>query len=308
MAKQHDTGPDGIAVVDKPYGISSNGVVGRVRRALGTRKVGHAGTLDPMATGVLVFGVGKGTKLLHYLVGADKSYTATIRLGYATDTDDAMGEVTTWASHELPKPADIHAVIPDFTGPIMQRPSTVSAIKVDGKRAYARARAGEEFELPERPVTIYEYQISKIVPADVDGRPVLDLTAQVRCSTGTYIRALARDLGERFGVGGHLTTLRRTQVGEFNLDQACQPEGQIPLLGLGEVARSIMPHVVLDPTDCAQLHNGRFLDRAGTPEEPVAACDEHGELVAIVKQTKKHLRPVTVFHTAATHNSGDNPQ
>lgn len=293
--------PHGIAVVDKPSGISSNGVVGRVRWALGTKKVGHAGTLDPMATGVLVFGVGKGTKLLTYLTGADKEYQATIRLGAATETDDAMGEHYRWATGTLPTDQDISAGIANLTGAIDQRPSTISAIKVDGKRAYARARNGEDITLAARPVTIHRFDLLDITPATVQGHDVLDVSVIVECSTGTYIRALARDLGDALGVGGHLTALRRTRVGPFTIDQACPAGDHIRLLGLGQVAQQLLPTEVLTASERLDLINGRLVDRPEqTPREPLAALDETGELVAIVRHTRRHIRPITVFQVAPT--------
>lgn len=256
-----------------------------------------------MATGVLVFGVGKGTKLLTYLTGADKEYEAVIRLGAATETDDAMGEHLTWAETDtpLPTPEQITVGIANLTGAIEQRPSTISAIKVDGKRAYARARNGEDITLEARPVTIHRFDLRSITPATVDDHAVLDVSVAVECSTGTYIRALARDLGDALGVGGHLTQLRRTRVGPFTLDQACPAGEHIPLLRLGEVARQLLPSEVLTDTECADLINGRLVER---PEqelrEPVAALDEVGELVAIVRYTRRHIRPITVFQTAPT--------
>lgn len=300
MAKQQQPGPDGIAVVDKPAGISSNGVVGRVRRALGTRKVGHAGTLDPMATGVLVFGVGRGTKLLHYLVGADKRYDAVMRLGCATETDDAMGSELMWSTSTLPTADQVHAAIGLFTGEIMQRPSTVSAIKVGGKRAYALARAGEDVDLPKRAVTIHDYQVTDVVRSTVDGHEVLDVTASVHCSSGTYIRALARDLGDHFGVGGHLTALRRTSVGPFQVSQACPAGDDIPLLNLGDVARLVLEHTTVDAETCEHLVNGRVVERlSDSPQKVLAVCNEAGDLVAIAEQTNSQLRPSTVFQPAA---------
>src|SRR4051812_2402842 len=227
--------PNGVLLVDKPEGITSHGVVSRARRAYGTRKVGHAGTLDPMATGLLVLGLGPSTRLLTYLVGLDKVYLATIRLGLATTTDDREGE-------PLGTPADARWIAPDaiaaamavLTGPIEQVPSSVSAIKVDGKRSYARVRAGEDVALPARPVTVSEFALlARREPAEggdgangthgadageADG--AVDLDVRVACSSGTYIRALARDLGAALGVGGHLTALRRTAVGPFDVADA----------------------------------------------------------------------------------------
>lgn len=221
--------PDGLLLVDKAAGLTSHDVVGAVRALAATRKVGHAGTLDPMATGLLVLGVGKGTRFLTYLVGADKTYTATVRLGQETSTEDAEGEVTTVRG--CPPPAEwpapglehaLHTALAELTGPIMQVPSAVSAIKVDGVRAYQRVRQGQEVELPARPVTVHELRLlGPLRPAvAADGTPVVDLELHVSCSSGTYVRALARDLGAALGTGAHLMALRRTRVGPFDLSEA----------------------------------------------------------------------------------------
>src|SRR5665647_2550011 len=211
----------GLILIDKPQGWTSHDAVARTRRLAGTRKVGHAGTLDPMATGLLILGINSSTRLLTYIVGLDKEYLATIRLGASTTTDDAEGEQLALApagAVAALTPEAITAGIAALTGDIMQQPSAVSAIKVDGRRAYARVRAGEEVELPARPVTVSAFDL---LSADqVDG--FLDLTVRGECSSGTYIRALARDLGARLGVGGHLTSLRRTRIGPFGLE-AAQP-------------------------------------------------------------------------------------
>ena len=210
MVVQDPVGLSGLVVVDKPAGLTSHDVVARLRRILRTRKVGHAGTLDPMATGVLVCGVGRGTKLLGHLALDTKAYTATIRLGAATTTDDAEGEVVTTADPSAVGDDAVADGIAALTGPILQVPSSVSAIKVDGRRAYARVRAGEAVVLPPRPVTVEAFTLLARRGADLD--------VAVECSSGTYVRALARDLGAALGVGGHLTALRRTRVGPFHLD------------------------------------------------------------------------------------------
>lgn len=210
--------PEGIVVVDKPSGWTSHDVVARIRRLAGTKRVGHAGTLDPMATGVLVVGVGRATRLLGYISGADKTYAATIRLGWATVTDDAEGQRLDGApAHGLARD-DLDRGIAALTGPIMQRPSAVSAIKVDGRRSHERVRSGEEVDLPERPVTVTRFDILDVRPDAESSR--LDVDVVVDCTSGTYVRALARDLGSALGVGGHLTALRRTIVGCFDLAQA----------------------------------------------------------------------------------------
>ncbi|WOQ18331.1 tRNA pseudouridine(55) synthase TruB [Raineyella sp. W15-4] len=220
MADARPEGPSGLLVIDKPAGLTSHDVVARARRILGTRKVGHAGTLDPMATGVLILGVGRATRLLGHLALHDKAYDATIRLGQVTLTDDAEGEVVASAGAVGLTDDAIRAAMATFTGAIAQRPSAVSAIKVDGKRSYARVRAGEQVELPARPVTVSRFDLLARRDAHADEVAVVDLDVTVECSTGTYVRALARDLGEALGTGGHLTALRRTRVGGFGLDTA----------------------------------------------------------------------------------------
>jgi len=210
------TGADGLLVVDKPSGWTSHDVVARVRRLCGTRRVGHAGTLDPMATGVLVLGVNRATKLLTFLVGCNKTYTATVRLGEATVTDDAQGQVTSRADASMVTREAVTAAIARLTGPIEQVPSSVSAIKVDGERAYARVRQGKDVELASRAVTVHRFDVLDLLA----GGPVVDVDIEVEVSSGTYVRALARDLGVSLGVGGHLTALRRTRVGRFDLAEA----------------------------------------------------------------------------------------
>jgi tRNA pseudouridine55 synthase len=206
------TAPDGLVIIDKPAGLTSHDVVARVRRLVGTRKVGHAGTLDPMATGVLILGIERATRLLGHLALTQKSYDATIRLGISTITDDAEGQVVSRTAADGVADEAIRAGVQDLTGPLLQRPTAVSAIKVDGVRSYARVRSGEEVELPARPVTVTSFVIHDIRRATVEGAVVVDLDATVGCTSGTYIRALARDLGSALGVGGHLTRLRRTRL------------------------------------------------------------------------------------------------
>ncbi|RYY43185.1 MAG: tRNA pseudouridine(55) synthase TruB [Actinomycetales bacterium] len=212
--------PVGLVVVDKPAGWTSHDVVARTRRLAGTRKVGHAGTLDPMATGVLVLGVGRATRLLGHLQLADKEYLATMRMGQTTVTDDAEGDLLELVDASGIGEVDVRAAVLPLTGDIEQVPTAVSAIKVDGKRSYARVRAGEDVQLAARPVTVSTFEVTDVRHVDVDGTPVVDVDARVVCSSGTYVRALARDLGASLGVGGHLTMLRRTRVGGFGLDVA----------------------------------------------------------------------------------------
>jgi len=216
MARDADTSVDGLLLVDKPQGWTSHDVVARCRRLLGTRKVGHSGTLDPMATGLLVLAAGKATRLLTYVTGHDKSYDATIRLGESTVTDDAEGEVTASADASGLTDAAIRAAVVELVGDILQRPTAVSAIKVDGQRAYARVRAGEDVVLQARPVTVARFDVHEVRRTGT----VVDVDVTVDVSSGTYVRALARDLGEALDVGGHLTALRRTRVGALSVDAA----------------------------------------------------------------------------------------
>ncbi|WP_069629370.1 tRNA pseudouridine(55) synthase TruB, partial [Streptomyces niveus] len=220
MTQQLPT-PDGLVIVDKPSGFTSHDVVAKMRGIARTRRVGHAGTLDPMATGVLVLGVERATKLLGHLALTEKEYLGTIRLGQDTVTDDAEGETISSTDASGVTREGIDAGVAALSGAIMQVPSKVSAIKIDGKRSYARVRGGEDFEIPARPVTVSSFRVYDVRP-DVaeDGTPVVDLVVSVVCSSGTYIRALARDLGAGLGVGGHLTALRRTRVGPYGLDEA----------------------------------------------------------------------------------------
>ncbi|QJW37092.1 tRNA pseudouridine(55) synthase TruB [Cellulosimicrobium protaetiae] len=313
--------PDGLVVVDKPGGWTSHDVVGRGRRLAGTRKVGHAGTLDPMATGVLVLGVGRATKLLTYVVGADKDYDATIRLGAATTTDDAEGEVVARADASGVGRADLDRAIADLTGEILQVPSTVSAIKVDGKRAYARARAGEDVALAARPVVVSRFEVLDVRPVRPgeaahepvlpdDASPALDVDVAVTVSSGTYVRALARDLGAALGVGGHLTALRRTRVGGYGLDVASTLEeleaqadrdGVLATLPLAAAARATFPVRDLTPQEATALSYGQWIPATGTPGTTAAVSPE-GELVALVEDTRRGgadlAKPVLVLAPA----------
>lgn len=315
---------NGILLADKPKGLTSHDVVARTRRALGTKKVGHAGTLDPMATGLLILGVGSSTRLLTHLVGLDKEYVATIRLGQATTTDDAEGEAlapsaTTSAPIASVTEAAISAGIAALTGDIQQRPSSVSAIKVDGKRAYDRVRAGEDVELAARRVTVSAFEVLAgrggpfDSPAarsgtgegdhDSEGREGIELDVRVECSSGTYIRALARDLGDALGVGGHLTALRRTRVGPFLVEDALEvPEFGEPyageLLAPAAVAGALFPVIALDAEQAADLANGKRL----VVDQPDAACAAAlapgGRLVGLVNIVNGRTRVITNFPTA----------
>ena len=283
----------GLVVIDKPAGLTSHDVVARLRRILRTRKIGHAGTLDPMATGVLVCGVERGTKLLGHLALDTKAYTATIRLGAATTTDDAEGEVVSTADPTAVTDAAVAAGVAALTGAIQQVPSSVSAIKVDGKRAYALVRAGEEVALPPRPVVVSAF--------DVLARRGADLDVAVECSSGTYVRALARDLGAALGVGGHLTALRRTRVGPFTLAHARTLEAleTAPSLSLtlDEAVSVAFPRRDADPAEAADLAHGRPLPPAGVEGvQGVFAPDGH--VLALVRDRDGRARPVVVLAPA----------
>ena len=285
----------GIIVVDKPQGPSSHTVVAIARRLLGTRKIGHAGTLDPMATGVLVLGVNSATRLLTYLVGEDKTYEATIRLGASTVTDDAEGDVVATAAPDAiaaVSDASIAAGIARLTGDIEQRPSAVSAIKVDGQRAYDRVRAGEDVELASRPVHIARFDV--LDTRRVDG--FIDLDVVVDCSTGTYIRALARDLGNDLGVGGHLTALRRTRVGGFGLEQAVEPDAisEGGIVSSATVARTLFPVWDVSANDERDLRHGKTVSTT-TPDAKLVAAVRDDVLVAIVRISKGIARVQTGF-------------
>ena len=300
---------DGLVVVDKPAGLTSHDVVARVRRLAGTRKVGHAGTLDPMATGVLVLGIERATRLLTFVVGADKEYRATIRLGVSTTTDDAEGEVLTCVDASGVDRAAIDAGVAVLTGPIEQVPSSVSAIKVEGRRAYARVRAGEQVELTARPVTVRSFDVHdvRVVPAEVGGgSPAVDLDVTVVCSSGTYLRALARDLGAGLGVGGHLTALRSTRVGGYTLDVARTLDElaqRFTVLPVADAARAIFPARELDAAEAKALSYGKRLAAApsgpaGTATSPVAAFAPDGTLVALLADDNEGSRPVLVLAPA----------
>ncbi|MEE2569454.1 tRNA pseudouridine(55) synthase TruB [Pseudarthrobacter sp. J64] len=294
----------GLVIVDKPQGWTSHDVVGRMRRLAGTRKVGHAGTLDPMATGVLVVGINKATRLLTYIVGTSKTYTATIRLGQSTITDDAEGEVVSTVSAAGVEDAAVRAGIAALTGEIQQVPSSVSAIKVNGERAYARVRSGEEVKLAARPVTIHRFELSDVRRST--DQQTLDLDVTVECSSGTYIRALARDLGAGLGVGGHLTALRRTHVGPYSLDQAHTLEQlaeHLDVLEMSQAARALMPNRELSEEETREISFGRRIAAgpgAGTPEaatvdRPAAAFAPDGQLVALLADSGTSAKPVLVF-------------
>jgi tRNA pseudouridine55 synthase len=287
----------GLVIVDKSGGMTSHDVVGRCRRIFGTRRVGHAGTLDPMATGVLVIGVERATKILGLLTGASKSYAATIRLGQATSTEDAEGELLQEVSAEHLTEATIAAAIAGLRGDIMQVPSTVSAIKVGGQRAYRVAREGHTVELAARPVRIDRFEMLAL---QRHGQ-LIDLDVEVDCSSGTYVRALARDLGEAMKVGGHLTALRRTRVGRFGLDQARSLDqlAERPQLSLtlDEACLQMFPrrHLTAEEADAAA--NGRTLTPAGI-DGVYTAQDADGRVIALLRDDGPRTKSVVVIRPA----------
>jgi tRNA pseudouridine55 synthase len=290
---------EGLLLVDKPAGWTSHDVVARVRRVCGTRRVGHAGTLDPMATGVLLLGVGRATKLLTFLVGCDKGYAATVRLGESTVTDDAEGEVVAAVDASGVSASGLEAAVDRLTGSISQVPSAVSAIKIDGKRSYARVRSGEEVQLAARAVSVSRFTVLDVRPA---GR-CLDVDVEVEVSSGTYVRALARDLGAALGVGGHLTALRRTRVGHFDVADAVplerlEPGGPVPVLSMGDVARAQFVVHELTPEEAEAVGHGRRIPAARAGEPVVAAIAPDGSLVAMLDETRGEAKPVVVLPPA----------
>ena len=285
---------DGLVVVDKPAGWTSHDVVAKVRRLAGTRKVGHAGTLDPMATGVLICGVGRATRLLGYLSGNDKSYSATVRLGQSTVTDDAEGEVTGGSSASQVTEDAVRAAAAGFVGQISQVPSSVSAVKVDGRRSYARVRAGEDVRLEPRSVTITELSVGQLQRPEPD---LLDVDIVATCSSGTYIRALARDIGERLGVGGHLTALRRTRIGGVDIAVAKsidQLEQSLVVVPLADAVRRSFPVREALGDEVAAVRHGRPI--AGRGESGVVGVfDAEGSVLALMEPRGEELRVVVGF-------------
>ena len=282
-------------VVDKPSGMTSHDVVSRMRRIAGTRKVGHAGPLDPMATGVLIVGVERATRLLGHLALTDKAYSATVRLGVTTVTEDAEGEIvdTVDASHVTD--ADIEGALAPLRGDILQRPSSVSAIKVDGKRSYARVRDGEDIELPERPVTVSRLEITGVRR---ESAGVIEVDLDVECSTGTYVRALARDLGDALGVGGHLTALRRTRVGPFTLSQAHtldELEASFELESLADAVRASFYCIEVDADAAEKVLHGTRLPTLIEGAEPIGVFDPDGRVLALAEPRDGLLAPLVVF-------------
>lgn len=315
MARKKDNGPGGLVVVDKPAGFTSHDVVAKLRGMARTRRVGHAGTLDPMATGVLVVGVEKTTRLLGHLALTEKEYVATVRLGQSTVTDDAEGEtVTAEGAVGIAREA-VDAAVAELTGDIQQVPSKVSAVKVDGKRSYQRVREGEDVELAARPVTVSAFTVHDVREAEAtDGTSVTDLLVSVVCSSGTYVRALARDLGTALGTGGHLTALRRTRVGPYRLEDARTLEqlqkeiddgGAISLLPLDEAAAAAFPRWDVDEEQARLIGNGAQLRMpageftSGEKQEkgaaPVAVFGPEGRFVALVEEHQGRAKSLAVF-------------
>lgn len=288
----------GALIVDKPAGISSHDVVGRIRKLAGTRKVGHGGTLDPMATGVLVVGLNRATRLLGHLQSSDKEYLATIRLGQTTVTDDAAGALTESADTSTVHQDAIDEAISGFSGEIHQVPSRVSAVKVGGRRSYDRVRAGEEVELAARPVTVWSFQ--RVAP--IRANEYIDVDVRVVCSSGTYVRALARDVGAFLNVGGHLTALRRIRVGPFDIDQATgistleTSNRLLPVIPVGQFAGQMFSRRTLDPDDAARVRHGARISAAGLDDSgPVALFDPNGEFLALYEFRRQTGRALAVF-------------
>jgi tRNA pseudouridine(55) synthase len=284
----------GLVIVDKPAGWTSHDVVGRLRRLAGTRRVGHAGTLDPMATGVLVLGIEKATRLLGHLALTEKAYEATIRLGQSTNTDDAEGEVTATASAaDVPEDA-LRTAVSALTGQIRQVPPQVSAIKVAGKRAYKRVRAGEDVELSARDVTVHDFAVRAIRRHG----DLIDVDAAIGCSSGTYIRALARDLGAALGTGGHLTALRRTRVGPYDLAMARTIEQlaeRLDVLPLAEAVAAAFPRRDVSADEARKVAHGGRLAAIGLGPGPVGVFGPDGGLLALVEEHGPVAKSLAVF-------------
>ena len=286
----------GILLVDKPQGITSHGVVARTRKLAGTRKVGHAGTLDPMATGLLVLGLNSSTRLLTYLVGLDKEYFATVRLGASTSTDDAEGETVASTDASSITAEQIEAAIAPLRGDISQVPSSVSAIKVDGKRAYALVREGETVELKSRAVTISAFEVLAVRREGA----FTDVDVRVECSSGTYIRALARDLGVTLEVGGHLTALRRTRIGPFSVVDAATLDDLDPASQLRtptSVAAELFPVFDASPQQVTDLVHGKRIELTAFEGEtrPIAAVSPEGRLVGLLTMVGPRAKPLVNF-------------
>ena len=281
----------GVVVVDKPAGVTSHQVVGRLRRLLGTRRIGHAGTLDPMATGVLILGVNRATRLLGHLALHDKRYLATVRLGQGSTTDDADGEVAAVADASGITPGDLEPALASLRGRIQQVPSAVSAIKVNGKRAYDLARRGMEVKLKAREVEVTRLDVLASHP----GEGILDVDIDVECSSGTYVRAIARDLGKSLGVGGHLTALRRTRIGSYDLSVAVELGEDPPtMMSMADAAKRSFPCVTVDLRRAADVGFGRRLDMT-VPADVTGILSPAGELLALYRPDGDGAKPVAVL-------------
>ena len=281
----------GLALVDKPEGFTSHDVVAKVRKAAGTRKVGHAGTLDPMATGLLILGIEQATKLLTFLVGEDKTYVTTIRLGASTVTDDREGEVLETQDASGVTREQILAAIVPLTGEILQVPSSVSAIKVNGARAYDRVRGGEDVVLKARPVTVSRFEVTEIRAVG----QFLDVDAVIDCSSGTYIRALARDLGKALGTGGHLTALRRTRIGSYRVEDATALGDELRVTSMEEATRSQFAGLELTEAQAIDLVHGKRIPAGEKLAEPVAAYTPTGRLLAMLTRSGNQYKSLVVF-------------
>lgn len=286
---------EGIVLVDKPSGPTSHDVVAKMRKLFNTRKVGHAGTLDPMATGMLVIGVGRATRLLGFFTAHEKEYLGTVCLGVTTTTDDAQGEILKITSTAQITQSMILEIVREFRGPIMQQPSAVSAIKIDGKRAYARVRAGEEVVIPPRSVVIHDLEILNI--SRNEASDTFEVELRVVCSAGTYIRALARDIGNKLGVGGHLTALRRTRSGVFETMTPMEKLQESPeYLDLSDVVRTAFPVLTLSLEDSSKARNGvRLPTPIDVEAGNVGVFDSEGFAIGIFDNSDSKLKPLVVF-------------
>lgn len=316
VPRASETADDGLLIIDKPAGVTSHDVVSATRRLAATRKVGHAGTLDPMATGMLVIGVGKATRLLHYITGADKGYYARIQLGVSTDSDDADGEIT--AVNSIPAERlfglakEIDAQMRYFVGAIMQRPTTVSAIKVNGKRAHALHRAGEEVDLAPRPVQVTKFtRVSEVEFLEVvlgeETYTFAEFDVVVECSSGTYVRALARDLGAALGLGGSLTELRRFRVGNWQpaqmqtiaqLSAQVEQTGKVNVLSLTEACLGAYDRLDLTETEAISLCNGNATRlKVTTQQTQIVAALYAGQVRALLEKQGSGFKPLVIFET-----------
>lgn len=279
---------DGFVIIDKPAGITSHDVVAKLRKTLGTKQVGHAGTLDPMATGVLVLGVNKATKFLQYITQGRKAYQAQIRLGQVTTSDDAQGEITSTSDTSNVSDQEIRDFLATQIGRIMQVPTKVSAIKINGQRAYDLVREGKEVDIPARQIDIYKLDVIEIKHGEF-----LDIEISVECSAGTYIRSIARDLGSSLGVGGHLISLRRGLVAPFLLSDCSAIESPV-IRPLADEISKVMRVRDVDLQEVKELSFGRALSASST-DGPVVALAPDGQVAAILENREHGAQPVAVF-------------